>query len=323
MRREQLERHQVWLYLAMVVLGAIFGRTAPQAAAALAPLLWPLLGLLIYTTFTQMPLSHLRSALADKRFLAAALIGNFIALPVVLALLLPFVPALAGIQLGVVLVLLMPCTDWFISFSYLGRGNAPYAAALTPFYLGLQLLLLPVYLPLFIHEHSLQSVLLQQEMLWVFVSLIALPLLLAWLTQRHAGPLSACSPWRWQPLSVLAWLPVPLLALVVGVMAATQVQSVLHAWADLMALVPLFLIFLLAALLLAGAFGRVLRLPASLTRTLAFSYGTRNSFVVLPLALALPAELSIAAPVIVLQSLVELLGMLVFLSLVPRLWPMR
>jgi ACR3 family arsenite efflux pump ArsB len=42
--------------------------------------------------------------------------------------------------------------------------------------------------------------------------------------------------------------------------------------------------------------------------------------VVLPFALALPAGLEAAALAIVLQSLVELLGMLVFLRLVPRLF---
>ena len=45
---------------------------------------------------------------------------------------------------------------------------------------------------------------------------------------------------------------------------------------------------------------------------------TRNSFVVLPFALALPVHQQAAAVVIVLQSLVELLGMLVLLALVRR-----
>ena len=47
--------------------------------------------------------------------------------------------------------------------------------------------------------------------------------------------------------------------------------------------------------------------------------GTRNSFVVLPLALSLPAGWELAALVIVLQSLVELFGMLFYLWWLPRL----
>jgi ACR3 family arsenite transporter len=42
---------------------------------------------------------------------------------------------------------------------------------------------------------------------------------------------------------------------------------------------------------------------------LIFSLGTRNSFVMLPLALSLPGAWSAAVVVIVFQSLVELFGM--------------
>ena len=50
-----------------------------------------------------------------------------------------------------------------------------------------------------------------------------------------------------------------------------------------------------------------------------FSGATRNSLVVLPLALALPAPLSLAPVVVVTQTLVELVGMVIFVRLVPRL----
>lgn len=54
-------------------------------------------------------------------------------------------------------------------------------------------------------------------------------------------------------------------------------------------------------------------------RALVFSGATRNSLVVLPLALALPASLSLAPVVVVTQTLVELVGMIVFVRVVPRL----
>lgn len=65
-------------------------------------------------------------------------------------------------------------------------------------------------------------------------------------------------------------------------------------------------------------------LPVRQARTLLFSFATRNSFVVLPFALALPAAWDVAALVIVFQSLIELFGVLVLLCLVPRrLMPLR
>jgi ACR3 family arsenite efflux pump ArsB len=54
-----------------------------------------------------------------------------------------------------------------------------------------------------------------------------------------------------------------------------------------------------------------------------FSLATRNSFVVLPLALALPAPWQAAAVAIVVQSLVELIGLMILLRLVARLVPER
>ena len=52
-----------------------------------------------------------------------------------------------------------------------------------------------------------------------------------------------------------------------------------------------------------------------------FTGATRNSLVVLPLALALPASLALAPLVVVTQTLVELIGMVVFVRLIPRLLP--
>lgn len=54
--REQLEQQQSWVYLAFIVLGLCLGLLAPEPMAAFEQALWPLLGLLLYATFTQIPL---------------------------------------------------------------------------------------------------------------------------------------------------------------------------------------------------------------------------------------------------------------------------
>ena len=65
--------------------------------------------------------------------------------------------------------------------------------------------------------------------------------------------------------------------------------------------------------------GHLFDLPAPSGRALVLSLGARNSFVILPLTLALTAEWRLAMVVIVFQSLVKLLGVLVYLKTVPRL----
>jgi ACR3 family arsenite efflux pump ArsB len=73
--------------------------------------------------------------------------------------------------------------------------------------------------------------------------------------------------------------------------------------------------------LVGAAAGRLLRFDAPAARALLFSGATRNSLVVLPLALALGDEYALTAAVVVTQTLLEVLGMVVYVRVVPRLVP--
>ncbi|MFC3607967.1 bile acid:sodium symporter [Stutzerimonas tarimensis] len=307
-----LERRQVWIYLSAIAGGLLLGSLWPGAALAFESLLWPALMLLLYVTFVQVPLLHLREAFADHRFVAAVLTGNFVLLPLVAWLLVQWLPADPAVRLGVLLVLLVPCTDWFITFSQLGGGNVARAMAVTPLNLVLQLLLLPLYLWLMLGGELQAS--LGPGDIWPALLAVTLPLIAAALSERWFE----ARPSRQRLREGLAWGPVPLLALVLLLVAGMQVGAVSDALALLPVLVPLFSAFLLIAALVARWLSRCLALPVDQARTLAFSLGTRNSFVVLPLALALPAGWEVAAVVVVVQSLVELLGMVFCLWWIPR-----
>ncbi|MDO9093592.1 MAG: arsenic resistance protein [Rubrivivax sp.] len=316
MQRITLERQQVWIYLGATGLGLGAGSAWPALAPGLEAMLWPTLMLLLYATFVQVPLLHVREAFGDRRFVAAVLIGNFVLLPLVawvlvgvLALWLPADPVLI---VGVLLVLLVPCTDWFITFSQLGGGSVPRAIAVTPLNLLLQLLLLPPWLWLIAGIDGLPQ--LAAADLASALVVVIVPLVLAAATERWIE----ARPERDAVRERLAWWPVPLLAIVVFQIAAAQVGAVLEATHMLGAVVPVFVVFLLAAAGIAKLLARWMSLPPDQGRTLAFSLGTRNSFVVLPFALSLPAGWELAAVVIVVQSLVELLGMVFFLWWVPR-----
>ena len=244
--------------------------------------------------------------------MTAALVGNFILLPALVWGLVQCLPPDPALRLGVLLVLLVPCTDWFITFSQLGGGNVPRAIALTPVNLLLQLLLLPVYLWLMAGA-ELSAALTPAEV-WPALVVVLLPLALAAMSERWIEARAECAVLRER----LAWWPVPLLALVVFLVAGAQVGAVRNALGLLPLIVPLFVAFLLLAALIAKGLAWLMRLPTDQGRTLAFSLGTRNSFVVLPVALTLPAGWEVAAVVIVAQSLVELFGMVFYLGWVPR-----
>lgn len=177
-----------------------------------------------------------------------------------------------------------------------------------------QLGLLPVYLWLFMGDAFLEP-LAADRIALVVVTLIALPLLGAWLTERWAERSRRGA----RMVGRIGWLPVPLLGLVVFLVAASQVQAVVGALPVLGQVLGVFVAFLVVAALIGLLLGRLLHLPVRSARALIFSLGTRNSFVVLPLALALAPPWQTATVVIVFQSLVELFGMVVYLWLVPRL----
>jgi len=312
MTRDSLERQQVWIYLIAIAGGLLLGSLAPASTPLFETLLWPTLVLLLYATFVQIPLLHLRDALADRRFVVAQLAGNFILLPALVWLLIQALPPDPALRLGVLLVLLVPCTDWFITFTQLGGGNVSRAIASTPVNLLLQLALLPVYLGLMMNEPL--SAAFSPVQVWPALLVVGLPLLAALLSERWIEARRERAALRER----LAWWPVPLLALVVLMIAGAQVGAVRKALHLLPLVVPLYLAFLILAALAARLLAGLFALPVDQGRTLAFSFGTRNSFVVLPFALALPAGWEVAAVVIVVQSLVELFGMVFYLWWLPR-----
>lgn len=315
--QDNLERFQVWIYLTAVLLGLATGWQLPQFQVA-DYLLWCLLGLLLYTTFTQIPLTRLTTLVRDRRFLSALLLGNFMIMPAFVGVGVTLLPDNDALRLGVLLVLLMPCTDWFITFTHLGRGDGARAIAAAPILLVMQLATLPVYLWLFMGQLPAISLEIAGHLVPAFFGLILVPLALAVITRR----LAESRPDGQRPLRALGLGPVPLLAAVLFLVTTSQIAIVLDVRQTLWAVAALFASYLVMAALVGKALGWWFRLPAPTGRTLVFSLGTRNSFVVLPLALALPEAWSIAVVVVVLQSLVELLGMIIYLRWVPG-WLIR
>lgn len=71
--------------------------------------------------------------------------------------------------------------------------------------------------------------------------------------------------------------------------------------------------------LLGWMVARAYRLEAAAARAVAFGSATRNSRVVLPLALAIPDAVRVLPAIIVTQTMVELLSELVYIRVLPRL----
>lgn len=314
--RDSLETRQIALYFCVVVVAAMLALLIP-GTTMLEAAINPALALMLYVTFLQVPIAELTRAFGQIRFLLALLLANFVAIPLLVAGLIQFLPDDPMLRLGVLLVLLAPCVDYVVTFAHLGRADSRLLLAATPALLLAQMLLLPPYLSVFLGADAAKLVQVG-PFLHAFVWLIAVPLALAvgtqwWATRSATGSRAA---------STLGLLPVPATALVLFVVIAAVVPQLGPALGTALAVVPIYIAFALTAPLLGWVVARAFRLEAKAGRSIAFSTGTRNSLVVLPLALAVPGAVPILPAIIVTQTLVELMSELVYVRLIAKLGAM-
>jgi ACR3 family arsenite transporter len=310
---EWLERHQVVVYAVAVVLAVAVGFGRPGSAGLVESFIDPVLVVLLFVTFLEVPFVRLRRAFTNGRFMAAALGVNFLVVPVVVWGLTRFLPDDPVILVGAFMVLLTPCIDYVITFTELAGGDAEQITAATPALMLVQLLVLPVYLWLFMGARVADAIE-PGPFVEAFLLIIALPLTLAWLTELWAERSSTGESWQ----ETLGWLPVPMLGVTLFVVIASQLPRVQDAFGRIAVVVPVYVAFLVVMPIVGRLAAGALRLDVGESRALVFTAVTRNSLVVLPLALALPAGYELAPAVVVTQTLVELTGMVALTRVVPK-----
>ncbi|CRL97631.1 bile acid transporter [Pseudomonas sp. 24 E 1] len=318
MTRDTLEHNQIPVYFVAVLLAAAFGLLAPSLAHGLSALVTPAIAVLMYAMFLQIPFLDLRHSLSNKRFLSALLLANFILVPLLVWALTQSLVGRPALLIGALLVLLTPCIDYVVVFTHIGKGDSRLMLAATPVLLLLQLVLLPIYLSVMLGAQS-EVVVEARPFFEAFLLLIVVPMILAVVTTSLARRSSVVSVWN----SGWAWLPVPAMAVVLFVVIGSQITSVVRDINLLLPVIPVYVGFLVLAPLMGVLASRLFALPAATARAVTFSASTRNSLVVLPLALALPEDVrGLAATAVILQTLIELVGELIYVRLIPKwVWP--
>ncbi|MBR0472879.1 MAG: arsenic resistance protein [Methanosphaera sp.] len=108
------------------------------------------LALMLFALFLDVPLNDIRNSFRNIKFTSISLIINFIWTPLFgyfLGNL--FLNGNLDLFIGFVMLILTPCTDWYLVFTKMSKGNLPLSLSILPLNLVLQLVLLPVYLLLF------------------------------------------------------------------------------------------------------------------------------------------------------------------------------
>jgi len=144
-----VEKYQSVLVAAAVLGGLALGQVSGVPPVADAPLL-PFLMVMLFASFTGVPLSRLRAAFGNRRVLGSSLLVNFLWSPLLaVGLGAVFLRDQPALWVGLIMLLVTPCTDWYLIFTDIAGGDVPLATSLLPYNLVLQLLLLPVYLYVF------------------------------------------------------------------------------------------------------------------------------------------------------------------------------
>lgn len=312
MIRDVLESRQIVIYFVAMLLAGLMASVWVMPAS-LVDWINPTLAFMLYVTFLQVPVSQLGKALTQLRFLAVLLVANFCLIPLFVFALLPLLPDHTMLRLGVLLVLLTPCIDYVVTFAQLGRADARSLLAATPVLLVVQMLLLPLFLKLALGE-QFGLYIKAGPFLDAFFFLILIPLLLAAATQYLADKSRV-----WAQIQTgLGVAPVPATALVLFIVVAAVLRQLEPALDVLWRVVPVYVLFAVLAPVIGWVLARQARLAVPLRRAVAFSSATRNSLVVLPLALAIPGALPLLPAIILTQTLVELLAQLVYVRVLAR-----
>ena len=312
--KETMEKQQTWFYVVALFAGAGIGLAAPAWGNMLQYAVSPVLAVLLYSMFVQIPFMELRASWANLRFMVALLLANFIVVPAVVWLLTLLFPQSPSVLLGVYLVLLTPCIDYVIVFTQLGRGDEKLMLAATPLLFVVQMILLPLYLWLFMGSDA-AAIMKTGPFVEAFLLLIVVPLLLAVMTQLWSNTGGTAQ----RLYQAMAWLPVPMMALALILVVASQVGKVYKDLSIIASVIPIYATFLIIMPFISRFIAKFFQLNTGAGRALIFSAATRNSLVVLPLALSLSPEwATIAAAVIVTQTIIELAGELIYIRLVPK-----
>ncbi|EEG78755.1 arsenic resistance protein [Dethiobacter alkaliphilus] len=297
------ERFQVFFILAAVALGLLLGNLNWVAANA-SLFITPFLMAMLFGVFLQVPLNHLGTALKDFRFTGLSMAMNFIWTPA-LAFLLGylFLGGAPDLWVGLIMLMVTPCTDWYIVFTNIACGNVPLATVQLPWKLLLQLLLLPIYLLL------LAGAIVEINTAILFTSLVqvlVVPFILALITRRLLLLKKNESWLEAQVLPKVSIMQFVFLALTIMAMFASQGEILLQNPAIVLRLLPPIILFFAINFLLGQGIGRLFKFSYENVACFNFTTLARNSPLALAIAVSAFPDRPLIALVLIIGPLIEL-----------------
>lgn len=261
----------------------------------------PLLMSMLYITFLQIPLEEMKKALKNTRFTFTSVVMNFVWTPIFawfLALL--FLGDNSALYIGFIMLMVTPCTDWYLIFTGMAKGNVALSTAILPLNLILQVILLPFYLLIFGGTTGI----IQREFLAESILMVLLiPLILAILTKRA---LRKQQQLRGKLITKLSVFPIIFLCIAIVAMFASQGQLLLGNL-DLMWQITIpILLFFSVNFFVGQKVGKWMMFPNTDRVSLSLTTLARNSPIALAIAMTAFPEQPLIALTLVIGPLLEL-----------------
>lgn len=139
---ESVNKFQSLVILLMVAIGILLGQIGFVQTYS-EYLITPFLMVMLFLVFLQIPLKDILKSFKNLKFTLTAVIINFKFLILVLGRL--FLGNHPELLIGYIMLMVTPCTDWYLIFTGISKGNMALGSSILPLNLVLQLVLLPVY----------------------------------------------------------------------------------------------------------------------------------------------------------------------------------
>jgi ACR3 family arsenite efflux pump ArsB len=257
--------------------------------------------LMLFFVFLGVDIKKITKSFTDLRFSVSALLINFLWTPVFsFALARIFFPGNTSLQTGFIMLMVTPCTDWYLIFTALANGNVALGSSILPLNLTLQILLLPVFLFIFMgRKISFGLDIAVQSIFFVLV----IPLASACIVKLISGKT------RVNLEKILAKndaIQFVLLCFAILSMFASQGSTLIK---NLNVFIKLFfplVIFFAVNLFLSLLTGKKLKLPFRDAVSLVFTTSARNSPVALAIAVIVFPSDPVIPLVLVMGPLIEL-----------------
>ena len=293
-------RLQPVIIISCALLGLMLGAMTPLGSAAFG---WIeiFLMMLLYILFLSVDLKQITSSFTNVRFTTAAVAINFIFTPLLGYLLGKlFFAGSVDIRIGLLMLLVTPCTDWYLVFTGMSKGNVELGMSILPLNLILQIVLLPVYLLVLIgSEVTMDAAALIESVVIVLI----VPFLLSAVTKAAIGKSVRFQSFLTERGDDLQLL---FLCLAVIVMFASEGKNLLDNPTLLVQMFVPLLLFFATVLIAAQLVGRAIDLPKRDTVALSFTTLARSSPLSLAIAVATFPDRPLIALALVIGPLIEL-----------------